>query len=87
MLLHADSCPVHPGCLEALSGHSGITEAYENGVVWPTGAIQTNKGFLDDGQLAINRKFTRNKFLVSCLRITVKLKGTDFAMLLFTQDK
>lgn len=56
MLLQADPEPVDLGCLKALCGHSGITEADKNGVVGPTSAIQTNKVLLVDGQLAINRK-------------------------------
>lgn len=56
MLFQADSCPVDLGCLEALGGHSGITEAYKNGIVGPSSAIQTNNILLVRGQLAINRK-------------------------------
>ncbi len=55
MLLYTDSGPVGLGCWETLCGHSGISVAYEYGIVGSTDAILTNKALVD-GDLAVNRK-------------------------------
>jgi len=61
ILLLTVSTPVNLGCLEALSGHSGVIKTDKYGVVGPTSTIQTNE-VLADGHLATNRNNEKYKY-------------------------
>lgn len=88
-LLHGDSCPVGLGCLQALGGHSGLSEADKNGVVGPSSSIQTNKVPVVTEFMAVNRKEEECYTYIpdKLHQHHSDIKYVEFPIFLFKQEK